>query len=248
VARASNYLILVRLGRCKILLPLFLVRMPKPFELTIRREGRSDIVVSGEFTDDEAAVLERYLEQYERLSKSKPLREGVPFDITIRVNDGDVDIQTDLPDNDTLDILLQRLRPFILQNQYASFGKATALLKRRVVDVQVRQMLDEQVELYDGRHSQRLMTLTSNEAIINSEKVLYDWLNSHEYHADPDKRERIDSLFARLSTPLLRGILVGMLLDKTDAIRYVATFIAVLMGRQNEVTVQSKDVRPSEPT
>jgi hypothetical protein len=222
--------------------------MPTPFELTLQREGRTDVIVRGTFSDEETVILHRYLEQYDRFAESKPFREGVPLDVGIHVTNGEVKIESELPDNDTLDILLQRLRPFILKKQYSSFVTVTALLKRRVVDVQVRQMLDEQTELYDGRHSRRLMTLTSNEGIVNSEKVLYAWLNSHEYHDDQDKREAIDSLFDRLSRPLFRGILVGMLLNKVDAIKHVASFVAVLLGRHNNLVITSRDVRPSEPT
>lgn len=218
--------------------------MPKPFSLTIKRDGRDDLVVAGEFTDEENAILLRFLEHYDRLAESRPFREGVPLSIKIEVKEGETVSSGQLPDNDTLDILLQRLRPFILQTQYASFVTVVAILKRRIGDVQVRQMLREQSQIYDGRNARQLMTLRTSDGVVNSEKVLYDWLNSHEWHADPEKRQAIDRLFERLPTPVMRGILVGMLLDKFDAVCHVAAFVALLFGRIESLEVNSRDVRP----
>src|SRR5450759_2938882 len=96
--------------------------MPHPFVLTLKLEGRPDVSVRGEFTDDEHSILRNYLEQYEELARSKPLREGFPCEMSLRWSEKTaLQVETLLPDADTLSILLHRLRPFILKTEPASF-------------------------------------------------------------------------------------------------------------------------------
>ncbi len=205
--------------------------MPKQFQLTMKRDSGDDNVISGALTDEEHATVVRYLENYDRLSESKPLREGIPCSISINSTEEEgVEVTANLPDSDTLSVLLHRLRPFILQNEPASFATVIAIVARRFDDIQLRLLLTKQRQLYDGRKSQRLITLTSNDVIVNSEKVLYDWLNAHEYHGDPDKREVVDGLFDRMPSDLVRGILISMLVDKTLAVRNLASILASLLA------------------
>jgi hypothetical protein len=215
--------------------------MPKQFQLKMKRNGHADTVVIGELTDEEHETVARYLENYDRLIESKPLREGIPCSISINYTEEEgVEVSATLPDSDTLSILLHRLRPFILQNEPASFATAIAIVGKRLDNVQIRQLLSEQRQLYDGRKSQRLMTLTSNDVIVNSEKVLYDWLNAHEYHSDPDKREVVDAIFERMPNDLVRGILISMLVDKTLAVQNLASIIAFLLGKSSSLNFQAK--------
>lgn len=74
-----------------------------------------------------------------------------------------------------------------------------------------------------------MMKVTSEGVVVNSERVLYDWLNSHEYHRDPDKRDSIDKLFQRIPGDLMRVLLITMLVDKMEAISSIASFIRVLL-------------------
>jgi len=214
--------------------------MPHPFQLTMKIEGRADGVVRGEFADGECAVLLHYLEQNGQLAQSKPLREGFPCDFSIMWAEGtSLEVETSLPDNDTLSILLHRLRPFILKNEPASFETVSAIIGRRIEDPYLRQLLREQRELYDGRKSRQLFRIASNDVVVNSERVLHDWLNSHEYHRDPDKREAVDALFERMPGDLMRAILVFMLVDKVRAIRYLASLVAVLLGKTESLQFQA---------
>jgi hypothetical protein len=180
--------------------------VPLKFKLTMRIEGRPDGIVHGEFSDDEHKRLLLYLEQYSELAQSKPCREGLPCHISLNWHEGTpLDVQTSLPDSDTLGILLHRLRPFILKSEPASFNSVCSLLGKAVADKYVRHLLRDQRELFDGRRSQQMMKIASNHVVVNSERVLYDWLNSHEYHRDPDKRESMDGLFRGTPGDLTRG-------------------------------------------
>lgn len=194
--------------------------MPHPFELTVQREGDADLLIHGEFSDDEHVTLLQYLKQNDQLVESKPLREGFPCDLTINFDQvTGLEVKTSLPDNDTLSILLHRLRPLILDKEPACFSAVSSVIGKRVKEPHIRRLLREQRQLYDGRDLQRVVKFASNEVIVNSDKVLRDWLNAHEYHRDRDKQQAVDALFKHLPGNLLHGILISMLVDKVRAIQ-----------------------------
>src|ERR1044071_2622707 len=155
--------------------------MPRQFQLTLQAEGRSDTTIAGEFSDEEAATLDAFLSQQKELADSKPLREGMPCNISVNYSEeSGLQVSSELPTRDDLSILLHRLRPFILQNEPASFVKASNILGKHLTDPLLRQFIARQRELYDGRLAQRMMRVVSDEQVLNSEEVLSNWLNSHE--------------------------------------------------------------------
>ena len=210
--------------------------MSNPFQLTLQREGVPDIEIRGELSDDEHKVLTAYLQQHDELIESKPLREGMPCNISINyTKEEGMKVAAQLPTKDDLSILLHRLRPFILQDELASFARASSILGKHISDPQLRQLLREQGELYDSRQMQRVMKIELDEVLVNSERVLKDWLNSREHHRDSNKRQVIDSLFERIPGDFLRGIFVSMLIDKTYAIRNVASLIGLVLGKSKRL-------------
>lgn len=216
--------------------------MPKPFEITVELEGRDPIIVKGIFNDHELKTMLLYLNQHEELARSKPLREGFPCNVSIKAEKGsELRVVATLPDNDTVGLLLHRLRPFILQDMPANFITVSAIVGRCVDNPHLRQLLHRQRMLYDGRDFQQGVRLVSNKVVVNSDKVLCDWLNSHEYHFDSDKRETVDALFARMPGDLMRTIMISMLVDKVKAIQNVASLVAVLLGKSNQLQFTDRE-------
>lgn len=210
--------------------------MPVRYQITLKRENGPDKELNGEFSDDEHIMLLKYLKQYEQLDESKPLREGFPSKFSMHYDrQTGLKVTTSLPDSDTVSILLHRLRPFILNNEPASFLKICSLIGRRIEDEYIRGLLRKERERYNGRDLQRLIKIGLNDTTLNTEKILYDWLNAHEYHRDPDKQQAVDELFQMLPGDLFRGILISMLVEKVYAIIHVAYLIAVLLGKTQQL-------------
>lgn len=210
--------------------------MGRPFHLTLCVEKQPDVIVSGAFADEEYKTLEMYFAQYAEFADSKPIKSGIPCSISVEYDaDKGLRVSSKLPSKDDLSILLHRLRPFILQKEPASFIKITCILNRYVSEPQFRLFMQKQRELYDGSQVQRIFRVVSNSVIVNSERILYDWLNSHEYHRDPDKRASIDNLFKRMPSELLQGLLVSMIVDKVRAVCNVASVVAVVIGRSEQI-------------
>lgn len=217
--------------------------MPQPFELDIKVNDQTVSTVRGEFDNNEHKKLLLYLEQHDRFRHSKPLREGFPCSMTLRGEYGkNLELEASLPDEDTLSILLHCLRPFILQNEPASYLTVSSIIGKRIDNPLLRKFLHEQREWYNGQKLQQLMKIEVNNVILNSENVLYNWLNSHEYHGDTDKRKAIDELFQCLPDKFGHVILVSMLMDKIKAIRNVAALIAVILGKSENLHFQMHDI------
>jgi hypothetical protein len=210
------------------------------FELTVKMEGRRDATVRGALSDDEHAILRGYLEEYENLWASKPLREGFPCSFKMQWEMGSpVSFESSLPDADTLSILLHRLRPFVLDDEPFSFTTVCSVVGKNLNDPGVRSLLRELRRLYDGRRMQSMYQVSFDDVVLNSERVLKDWLNSHEYHRDPDKREAIDALFAHLPNDFLRAMFVSMLVDKVKAIRNLASLVHTLLTKGRSFQFQA---------
>jgi len=92
-----------------------------------------------------------------------------------------------------------------------------------------------QREIYNGKRTQSAFQIKSNDTVLNSEKVLNDWLNSYEYHRDKEKRKFIESLHEMFPLEASKVIFLGLLSDKTQAIINVAKFIRVVVGKQESV-------------
>ena len=206
--------------------------MSHPFSLVLKIADQEDSAIEGEFSDSEHGKLQDYLAQFDRLTASKPLREGFPCEVSLLWDEASgVRVETELPDSDTLSILLHQLRPFILEKEPASYRKVASIIGRRVQSAHVRDLLRRQREYYEGRSFQLLLQLSQNDEVIKWERALDDWLNSHEYHRDPEKREAIDDMLARMPGDLMRGVFILLLVNKVNAIRNLASLVALLLGK-----------------
>jgi hypothetical protein len=211
--------------------------MSKKYQLDLQIEGQSNIQIEGELLDEDFKILEMFLMQYDELARSGPLQRGLPCHIVLNFNETEGLSSTgELPSKDDLSILLHLLRPFILHNEPASFNRACGILKKQFSNPHLRILISQEQEVYTGRRLQRIMKISSDEVIINSEKVLNDWLNSYEYHRDLSKRQTIDKLFEYIPKDFLKGLLVCLVFDKVDAIRDIAKIIRTLFGKEPKLT------------
>lgn len=213
--------------------------MGQHFHLELNAQNLNGLVVEGDFTDRELEVLEQYLEQYETIASSPALSGGFSFNMKLQWAQDSAAVDCDLPDDDTLGLLLHRLRPFILSKEPASYERVSGLVRKRVQHPVISDMLKRQRRLYDGRDFQEMLRITIDGTLVNSEETLKAWLNSHEYHRDRDKRAHIESLLSAFPGDLAKGILVNMLIDKMGACKNLAGFVAVLLGKSESLTFET---------
>ena len=168
--------------------------------------------------------------------------------LNIRFDPGeDLRFESQLPPWDDVIVFLHRLRPIYLQNEATHFYRICNFISHRIAHEYVRAIVSANRDLYSGRHMRSMLRISVNEVVLNSEKALANWLNSHEYHRDSDKREFIESLNPVFPLDASRVIFLSLLTDKLKAMSGIAALVSVILGksRSAEGTVRIDEATQS---
>jgi hypothetical protein len=203
--------------------------------LILRNPEKAEVDIRFDLTQEDNDTLNAFLSSYSRLCNSKPVREGVPckFKICFKAGEG-TQIVAEHPDDDSLAVLLHRLRPFILNRERGSFERVMGIIARRIDEKTVRSILRFNHGLYKGQVARRQLEHKCNGTTINSEDVLQLWLNGHEYHGDSVKRDSLTALLGNQASTLEKGLWAWLLLDKLAAIHNLAGIVEVIVGSVEE--------------
>ncbi len=211
--------------------------MAHTYRLTLDDREGGCAVVAGELSDDDAVTLARFLDQYEALVESKPVRDGVDCEMTISVRDGKATVEAKLPTRDELDILFQRLRLFILQKERISFVNVCSILRQQFTDLRLVELIKDQHAAFHNHPDHLESVLVVNNATIDREKMLMDWVYGYQFHGEDERRNRLRRMGIDVESPLIRQKLVSLLLNKQAALTNIAAVVAVVMGRSAAVDI-----------
>ncbi len=216
--------------------------MPQNYELSLINDETGETVsISGEFSDEEIKLLDAFIKEADEVWSTDFIQTGEKGSLNIQWDHKTgTQISTLLPEWNQVIVFLYRFRPILLQNEKTNFYKIHNLLAKKLDHPNFRNSLGVQHELYSGKTAQSEFQIRSNEVLLNSEKVLFDWLNSHEYHRDEDKREFIESLHQMIPLDASKVIFLRLLIHKALATRNVADLIKVVLGKQKELAVTMK--------
>lgn len=216
--------------------------MPVRYQLDlIVNETGEKASVAGEFSDEETGLLLSFTHSAEQVWRTEFMRgeEKGRFSIKWDHESGGT-ISTVLPEWDKVMVFLHKFRPLLLQNEGTNFYKIHNLLAKKLDHPYFRSSLGLQHELYSGKASQALLQITSNDVLLNSERVLFDWLNSHEYHRDEEKRKFIESLHQILPLEASKVIFLRLLINKAVAAINLTSIILVVLGKQKKLGLRMK--------
>jgi hypothetical protein len=210
--------------------------MPYEYDLTLTLKATGETVsLKGSFPADSWNSLSEFLEYAEDLMNTKFVKEGAPAALNMQWDlDSGVKVQTQLPDWDDVTVFLHKFRPIGLESESTYFYKICSILGEQLAHPYVRNLIEEQREIYSGRRAQKSFSMQRNDVELNLDKVLYKWLNSYEYHRDKEKRKFIESLHDEVfSLDASKVIFLGLLSDKTEAIYNIAALVRVVLGKDN---------------
>jgi hypothetical protein len=205
--------------------------MPFSYRMTLDDREGDRAVIAGELSDADAVTLNRFLDQYEELVDSKPMRDGVNCEVTIAVRNGRATVDAKLPTRDELDILFQRLRLFVVQKERASFVNVCTILRKQFTDLRLVELIKDQHAAFHNHPDHVGSVLIVNGLAIDHERMLMDWIYGYQFHGDDERRNRLRGMGVDVKSPLIHHKLVSLLLNKQDALTSIAAVVAVLMGR-----------------
>lgn len=208
--------------------------MPYEYELTLTiSDTGENVTLRGSFQEDAWNLLNEFLEYADDLLNTQFVKDGMPAALNIKwEQNADMIVSTKLPDWDDVTVFLHKFRPIGLQSESTNFYKICNILSKELAHPHFRNMVDEQREVYSGKRTQTGFKIQSNDVILNSEKVLYDWLNAFEYHRDKEKRQFIEDLHKMFPLDASKVLFLGLLSDKTQAIYNIAVLVRVVVGKQ----------------
>jgi hypothetical protein len=207
----------------------------------ISDETGETISLEAEFSDDEVRLLEAFVQYADEVWDSDFMKseERGQFNIEWEKESG-TKITTVLPDWKQVIVFLHKFRPILLQNEKTQFYKITGILGQKFDHPNFRNSLRVEHELYSGKTAQEKVQFRSDGILLNSERVLFDWLNAHEYHREEDKQKFIESLHHLIPLDASKVIFLRLLIDKATASINIANLIRVILGKQQEVTISMK--------
>jgi hypothetical protein len=197
----------------------------------------TDVAVKVEFTDQEEAQLRAFDRYADELKEISIMKYGAPGQLKLHWQEGiGLTVKTTLPSDEQLAALLHRLRPFVLQGEYTNFRYVANTIGRRAQTELIHLFLRMQKDLYQSKRSQEMIKVSSNGVMINSEEILFQWLNGYEYHHDADKRLAMEELHHLLPLEASKALFVTMLYDKADAIRNLHSLVRLILRKQETWT------------
>ena len=208
-------------------------------QLTDKQSGESsDHVV--EFSDEEWAQLQAYLGHVRDLQATRFFEQGAEIQLKMSWKEGEgLTWRVATPPSDDVFAFLHRLRPLILEKKEpATFLKVRALLARKLKDAPIKPLMKFLLSLYQGKEMKKLIVMQSNNEIMNSEKMLFKWLNAHEYHRDYEKQEFLDTLHKILPLDWSRGVFLSLLVDKAKAISNLGLLVQIALGERDTFSVE----------
>jgi len=191
-----------------------------------------------EFTDNELAQLQSYLNYVIELHATRFVKNCSGVKLNFKW-DKDIGISWSVktPPEDDLFAFLHRMRPLILEKEPCNFQKIRKMIERKLQN-SIPPILPFLLDLFSGKSMQRQIVMISNDHIINSDKMLFNWLNAHEYHRDRDKQKFLEELHKIMPLEWSRGVFVNLLIDKAKAIFMLADFVKLILGERESISIQ----------
>lgn len=199
--------------------------------ITINDTGEN-VSLHGGFQEDAWNSLNEFLEYADDLLNSEFVKDSMRATLKIKwEQNSSMMVSTQLPDWDAVTVFLHKLRPIWLQDESTNFYKICNLLTKELTHPYFRNTVDEQRDIYSGKRKQATYTIQSNDVVLNSEKVLANWLNSFEYHRDKEKRESIEKLHKIFPLEASKVLFLGLLSDKALAINNIAVIVRAIVDK-----------------
>lgn len=202
----------------------------------LNKKTDEKIIISGKFDSNEWKLLGAYSQYVTELGEVPILRNGIGSSSELHWDqEKGLSYSMSIPPWDDIIILLHKLRPLILYNEKTYFYNTCNIISKRLPHEWIRNLIKEQRDMFSGKSMKSQVQIFSNGILLNSEKVLKDWLNAYEYHRDEEKKEFLESLHKILPIEASKPLFVSLLIDKTRAILNLSMVVDVVIEKKESI-------------
>lgn len=174
------------------------------------------------------------------LRRNSLVTAGVPVSLSVHFSDGRLEIDSAVPDLESVDAMLMPLRPFLLQDEAAYFSKVKNLLAKSSENPHLRAHLASLQRCFTGERLQSLYVAGFVPAdgerahVLNSGETLNLWLNGEKFHKDRTKRQDLSKIETAFNGNVLTPHLLFLVREKVEAILALADLLDLLFeGRES---------------
>lgn len=173
---------------------------------------------SGEISESDLKLFNKYSDHLNRLTASTLVRRGVPGIDGIKWEQGQLFISGGSYTNPELYELLHLLRPLILHKESASFASIRSALNRCFQNKRLSLHMKSLQHAFDHGQLASYMQVTIGEQKIFNDSLLRMWLNGTQYHTEEAKAAAWLAFEDDLKTENTRVIVMNQLKDKIYAL------------------------------
>ncbi len=209
--------------------------MEGKYNLTLSVKNTEEVIsLQGQFREDDWDRLEDFVEYADALLRTTYIQDGMHSAFTMRWDHKlGMTFDTQLPAWDSVIVFLHKFRPLGLKSESTYFYKICNVLTKELTHPYIRNMVQQQRDVFSGKTLQTHYVIKVNDIVVNSENILYDWLNGYEYHRNKEKQVLIESLSSMLPDDIMKSIFLSLLNEKAVAIHKVTSFTKILLGQQS---------------
>ncbi len=215
--------------------------MPLKYSITLKiSQTNEEISSTGELTNDECELLQDFVKYADELFKTPFIQKRDFGGLEIKSDGKNVEFIPSLPDWNDAELFIHKLRPFVLQDEATYFHKIRKFLGQKFTHAYFRGLLSLQKNKFNCKNTQNGVEIKSDGEIINSEKMLLQYLYAHQYHKDKDKQKSLEELHHLMPLDASKIFFLRLLLDKAQAIFCLADFIDLIFGKYKQIEMFSE--------
>ena len=83
-----------------------------------------------------------------------------------------------------------------------------------------------------------MYTIRVNDVVVNTEKVLFAWLNAYEYHRIASKQKEIKDFVDFFSIDHFKAICILLLAEKVKAIYGLRELACLVLGKERRISMK----------
>jgi hypothetical protein len=217
--------------------------MAKKFRMkTADQDGANEEIIDLEFTDEEWEALEDFAKYAAEMENNSLIKEGIPSSLSVSWTQGvGLKVETKLPNDEQIDAMLMKLRPFLLDNERTNFNDIWNIISKATKSQRVRKHLKALRFLYSGGNLQSVFVAgaSSNDVpdgkIVNSEEMLQLWLNGYRFHKNKEKQRIVDAMHGIMPPESSIALFLFLITDKVGAILALQRMISLFTGEREQI-------------